>query len=141
MARIDFADPARTPLTTDHRILQRADALVGGATGRRMWMMFLDHEHRQLRIVMPMTGVPELPDVWSARKIATRLADVVAMLEARQAFVVWERRGPQALTTAEVRWVRSLIAAAEECGLELRAQLLSHNGGVRWIALDDWIGG
>jgi hypothetical protein len=53
--------------------------------------------------------------------------------------LVLERYGPPVLSSADVAWARSLASGCQVAGLNLRAMLLSHRRGVRWIAPDDYV--
>jgi hypothetical protein len=50
-----------------------------------------------------------------------------------------ERYAAATLTIMDAAWARSLRESCERHGIALRAQLLSHRGGVRLIADDETV--
>lgn len=51
---------------------------------------------------------------------------------------VWERPGSAESTAADRDWARELSEACRAVGVVVRAQLILHDGGVRWFAPDDY---
>lgn len=59
-------------------------------------------------------------------------------IDAAKLVFVWERTGPAASTPADRAWARALGEACRTEGIEVRAQLILHDDGVRWFAPDDY---
>lgn len=139
MTASDSAEIDLEPLTTDDRILRRARDLVGRATLRQVWWFLLDADDRQIPLLLPVSGLPHLPSPDSVDLLAHRLGVVCRHAEASAVVLVWERRGQRALTEADRRWAAVFAAAGHRASIPIRAQLLSHSGGVRWVAPDDYL--
>ena len=69
--------------------------------------------------------------------LANRLASIVAQIEAAKVIFVWERPGDDELTSGDRAWAGALSAACRDAGVEVRAQLILHDDGVRWIAAEE----
>ena len=125
------------PLTTDLDIERRVDGLIGRATRSQLWLLFIDSEDVQLPQMMPISGLPYLPDD-GAEPIFRNIASVMPQLSADAVIVVWERALPSALTARDAAWLQRIAAACRTANVRLRGMLLSHRTGVRWIPPDDY---
>ena len=75
----------------------------------------------------------------AAEVLANRLVSIVAGIEAAKVVFVWERPGASdELTTDDRAWAAALGAACRDAGVAVRAQLILHDNGVRWIAPDEY---
>ncbi|MCU1559531.1 MAG: hypothetical protein JWP90_484 [Mycetocola sp.] len=134
------AETARNvPLVTDELIEQRVQALVGRACTRQVWMLFLYADHVQVPLVMPIADYPESPGGGNAESFAASLKEIADVARATQVIFVWERYASDSLTPHDCAWARHLQRACTGEGLPVRAQLLSHKRGVRWIAAEDYL--
>lgn len=131
-----YEDSTLAPLSTDALIQQRAAALVGRAIRRQLWVMFLDENDVQMPVLMPIDGIPTEPE--EGDRLSKALRELVDGVGAHSVVLVLERYGGQELTTSDVAWARALHDAAASVEIRLRAILLSHRGGVRWVAQDDY---
>ena len=133
----DYDDTVLTPLTSDADIQDRVEQLIGRANQRQLWLLFLDELDLQLPLLVPIDGLPTEPSDDQTAQVLDRVREVMGDIGASSLVVVIERYGPATLTPQDVEWARSLRRACDASGVVLRAQLLSHRTGVRWIAADD----
>ncbi len=139
MTPINAQEAQAHPLKTDAQIHQRVEDLVGTALRRQTWIMYLDSTDKQLPVVMPMMEIPIEVGDDNADILAGSLSEMARDLGATQVMLVWERRGGRTLCPPERDWMRDIRRAFAETDIALRAQLLCHSGGVRWISPDDFI--
>ena len=59
---IPYESTRTEPLLTDAAIESRADALVGRACRRQLWLMFLDDDGLQLPLIIPVGDHPSRPE-------------------------------------------------------------------------------
>ena len=134
------AETARNvPLVTDELIEQRVQAIVGRACSRQVWMLFLDERHFQVPLILPMADYPESPADGNAASFAARVREILELAGATQVIFVWERYGTDRLTPSDCAWAEQMHRACLAEGVAVRAQLLSHKRGIRWIAADDYL--
>ena len=140
MTRLDANDTIQVPISTDHDIERRVGDLLQRAIRRQWWTLYLDDDDVQRPLLMPMAGYPEDPhepcgdEGTAAEVLASRLASIVARIEAAKVIFVWERPGSDAFTSNDRSWAGALGAACRSAGVVVRAQLILHDNGVRWIA-------
>lgn len=146
MTRIDAHAAGERPITTDRDIEKRVADLLQRANRRQWWTLYLDDADVQQPLIMPMAGYPEDPlassgaeghDGTVAEFIASRLAEIVESIDAAKVIFVWERPGDAVITGSDRRWASALGAACRAAGIAVRAQLVLHDRGVRWLAPDD----
>ncbi|SDT15415.1 hypothetical protein [Microterricola viridarii] len=125
------------PLDSDAAVQERVELLIGVACRRQWWMLLLDDAGRQLPIIIPMADYPTTPNGGAAEALAERIGDTVVLSGAAQVVFVWERPGGRRLTHLDLSWARALGASCAAAGIAVRAQLISHDRGVRWVAPDD----
>jgi hypothetical protein len=134
---VPYEETQLLPLVTDHDIEARVADLVGRANSRQLWLLFLDEFDLQLPLLIPIEGLPLEPTDEQAAGVVYRVRELMGEIGAVAVVTVLERYGPAALTAQDAAWVRSLRRACDERGVNLRAQLLSHRAGVRWIDADE----
>jgi hypothetical protein len=132
---ISHEDAILEPLTTDTLIEKRVADLIGRANSRQLWVLFLDEHDVQSPVLIPIDGLPSKP---SGVGPGEALSLVVAELDAASIVLVWERFASARLTDSDRAWIRSITESCSAAGVRVRAVLLSHRDGVRWIAPDDW---
>jgi hypothetical protein len=132
---LSYDSAATQPLTTDALIHERANALVGRAVRRQLWLLFLDDRDLQLPIIVPIDDLPVAPPEGAMLAIA----DIAEEVGARAVVAVLERYGDEALTAGDREWARQLRQSCAATSVRLRAILLSHRTGVRWVAEDDYL--
>ncbi len=133
------SDATLLPLRSDPEVLDRVRALLGRAHRRQLWLMFLDHDDRQLPLLMP-SDIPPRPEPGDARRLAAFIRDLVDELDARSVIVSLERRGRDELTELDREWLGMMRDAAAFAAVPMRGPLLVHRSGVRWIAAEDLVG-
>ncbi|GAA4371950.1 hypothetical protein [Agromyces bauzanensis] len=144
MTRIDADEAAHLPITTDHDVEERVAGLLQHAVRRQWWTLYLDADDVQMPLIMPMAGYPDRPDEpggdegTAAQLLADRLSVIVREVGAAKVVFVWERPGRAETTPADREWAGALAAACRAEGVVVRAQLILHDRGVRWLAPDDY---
>jgi hypothetical protein len=126
---------------SDAEIEQRVADLIGRANSRQLWLLFLDEFAVQLPLLIPIESFPSEPSVDEAEGVILRTRELMGEIGASEVVIVLERYGAPTLTAQDAAWARALHAACEGQCVALRAQLLSHRTGVRWIAADEWSAG
>lgn len=133
-----YEDIQALPLQTDADIEQRVAELIGRANLRQLWLLFLDESNIQLPLLIPVDGLPTEPATEQTASVIARVNDLMGEIGAASVVLVWERYGAATLTAQDAAWVRSLHGACDEAQVRLRAMLLSHRTGVRFLAQDDY---
>lgn len=126
------------PLTTDALIEQRVDSLIGRAQNRQIWLLFLDQNHVQSPLVLPVSDVPVAPAADDLDNWCELLRGTTEAVDANDVIVVIERYAPERLTDADRAWARILSDGCRVAGVSLRAVVLSHRNGVRLLAAEDY---
>lgn len=139
MSDISAETAIHVPLVTDELIQHRVQAIVGRACTRQVWMLFLDGRSVQMPLILPMADFPESPGGGNAAQFAARVREIVDAIDASQVIFVWERYAGDRLTPADCAWAEQLHHACLLEKVSVRAQLLSHKRGVRWIAAEDYL--
>ena len=127
------------PLRTDALIEERVRALIGRASLRQLWFLFLDEGEVQLPLLLPVDGLPGRPDYDGVHCVLSKIIELMEDIEATGVVLVWERFRSATLTSQDRAWVHALATQCVQLRVPLRAILLSHRTGVRWIAPDDYI--
>lgn len=139
MTEISAETAENEPLVTDELIEQRVRAIVGRACRRQVWMLFLDEDDVQVPLILPMADYPSSPGDGNAAVFASRVKEIVDVAGAAQVIFVWERYAGDRLTQSDCAWAQHLHEACRREGVVVRAQLLSHKRGVRWMAAEDYL--
>ena len=126
------------PLLTDDDVRRRVDAFVGPAgQDDTLWLLFVDGDGSQARIVMPVEDMPRLPDDVMldglGEVLEGVLPDLVTATGPGAVVLVRERRGgADGLPDARV-WAEALTVMCRSRGIGLRGVHLATPGGVRRI--------
>lgn len=128
------------PLHTDAMIEKRVHDIIGRASLRQLWFLFLDDEDMQLPLLIPIDGLPTRPEREGVHQVLANITALMAEIDATGLVMVWERYGPRTLTPRDRAWAHAFATECVNESVPLRAMLLSHRSGVRWIAPDDYIG-
>ncbi|WP_130506268.1 hypothetical protein [Microterricola gilva] len=137
MTSLEADELRQIPLDSDAAVQARVEHLIGAACRRQWWMLLLDEAGRQIPLIIPMADYPKTPNGGAAGLLAARVAETVYETGAAQAIFVWERPGGHRVSHLDRSWARALAAACADAGVSVRAQLISHDDGVRWVAPDD----
>jgi hypothetical protein len=130
-------EAAVIPLRTDSDIQKRVEQLIGRANVRQLWLLFLDDLDTQLPLLIPIGGLPPYPLDGQTADVLDHVREVMGDVGASSIVVVHERYASSTLSGPDIAWAQSLREGCAGTGITLRAQLLSHRSGVRWIADDD----
>lgn len=125
------------PLSDDDAVLERVSALIGSAYRRQIWMLLLDERDVQLPQLLPM-DVPRRARRGELEGYAAFLETVTRLAGAASVVAVLERPGEETYSDADRSWFRFVTDAACRAGVRLRGPILSHRGGVRWVAAEDY---
>jgi hypothetical protein len=134
---VPYEESQLLPLITDQDIERRVADLIGRANSRQLWLLFLDEFDIQLPLLIPIEGLPSEPTDEQAEAVLERVREVMGEIGATAVITVIERYGAPALTMQDAAWVRALRHGCSHRGVTLRAQLLSHRTGVRWIGTEE----
>jgi hypothetical protein len=138
MNPITAAEAAHQPLVTDADVQERVTRLVGRACRRQVWLLFTDYHDIQLRDLVAMDDYPTSPLDGHAEIFAARIKQTMDERGAAQVIFVWERHISERATPADRAWAKAMAEACRAHGVSVRAQLISHRGGVRWFPPDDY---
>lgn len=133
----NYEETRLQPLTTDALVQERVADLIGRAIQHQLWFLFLDQDQVQLPLVIPVGELPILPDLF-LDTVAARLHEAMEAEAASAVIVVIERYADATLTSADREWARAIHLSFVQAGVAVRAILLSHRRGVRWVAQDDY---
>ncbi|MCP2030973.1 hypothetical protein L1277_001064 [Okibacterium sp. HSC-33S16] len=139
MTSIPASETHLYPLVTDDLIEQRVTDLIGRACRRQLWLLFLDENDVQLPLLMPTDDYPARPEPKKTAELADGIARVMAAAHATQLILVWERYAGADLTALDRAWAQQVHLECTRVGVRVRAQLLSHKRGVRWLSPDDFL--
>jgi hypothetical protein len=126
------------PLLTDDDVRRRVEALVGPALrDRTLWLFFVDGDHRQAPVVMPIEGTSHLPD-----EMITGLGDVLEgflpdlATDAGPGSVVFvrERLGPNDVLRVDRVWAEVLATMCRSRRIALRGVYLATPGATRKLS-------
>jgi len=134
-----YTHHSHAPLSTNIAIEERVAAMIGSANYRQLWALFLDPFDLQLQPLISINSLPVLPEWPDLVEVVRRLDEVMHNIGAARLVLVWERFASPHLSDLDLIWVRQLAAACFRQEIPLRAVLLSHCGGIRWIAPDDFV--
>ena len=126
------------PLSTNIAIEERVVDLIGRAISRRLWVLFLDSSDVQLPVLVPIDGLPRVPEWPDTVRVVRRVDEIMQHIGAARLVLVWERFASPRLSGIDLIWVRQLAAVCDDQEIRLRAVVLSHRAGIRWIAPDDF---
>lgn len=127
------ASDLAVPLRADEDVLRRIDLLIDhdARHERSIWLLFLSASGVQLPAVVPIDGVPEHPDLTTARTLCWVIAEALREnVPGGHAIVVLTRPGAGAASDADLDWAATLHRAAGDRGASLRMVCLATPSGV-----------
>jgi hypothetical protein len=127
------ASDIAVPLRTDGDVLRRIDLLIDQDARqlRSIWLLFVSASGVQLPAVVPIDGVPEYPDLTTARSLCWVIAEALREnVPGGHAVVVLTRPGAGAADDADLDWAATLHRAARDRGASLRMVCLATPSGV-----------
>jgi hypothetical protein len=136
--QLPYEEAQLQPLSSDADIERRVADLVGRANSRQLWLMFVDDYDIQIPLLIPIEGIPSAPDDQRVSDVVENIRLMMGEVGAAGLILVFERYAAPELSRQDAAWALSLRTACDDRGVNLRAMLLSHRSGVRWIAPDDY---
>lgn len=133
-----YGDVGDLPLIADAVLHERVGALLGRAIRRQLWVIFLDDQHCQLPVLLPIDGMPQVPALGEESAFGSFLADLGEEMGAASVVLVFERAGRQHFSARDLSWARFASLGARLASVSVRAMFLCHTDGVRWITPDDY---
>lgn len=128
------------PLLTDDDINERIDQLIGRACRAQLWLLFLDERAVMLPTLMPNDELPSPLDAELAEGIAAMLRQAIGGTPIESVILVWERPGGPIASESDRQSAAALAWACADAGVPVRAQLISHDFGVRWFGAEEYTG-
>jgi hypothetical protein len=126
------------PLATDEQVAARVVDLIGVASSRQLWLLFLDDENVQLPVLLP-SDVDSRPHRRARESFLSFVSEIVDATACAAVIPVFERPGTDVVSQDDREWIELVSAAVHNAGVVLRGPLLSHSEGVRWIGPDDYV--
>jgi len=127
------ASDIAVPLRSDEDVLRRIDLLVDqdARQWRSIWLLFVSASGVQLPVVVPIDGVPERPDLTTARSLCWVIAEALREnVPGGHAVVVLTRPGA-GQGDADLDWATTLHhRAAGDRGASIRMVCLATPAGV-----------
>jgi len=128
------------PLLTDHDLVERVTRLIGRACRDQLWLLFLDEHSVMLPTLMPTDELPLPLDTEAAGGVAAMLRQAIAGTPIESVVFVWERFGGPIASADDRRSAAALAWACADAGVPVRAQLISHDFGVRGFGPEEYSG-
>lgn len=131
-----FTDLPVLPVDDDG--LARVHELVGAAAvDSRLWIMFVDGDGWQSPVLMPIDGIPHLPEPQMSSglgEILGGLRDQLATDRGQGSVILTrERFGPDEVTAADIAWADALRRTCRDAAVTVRGLFLSTSAGVARI--------
>jgi hypothetical protein len=115
-------------------LLERVRLLVPVAVRRQLWTLFFDADDVQLPMLVPLDGVPELPDGPAVEHWGDALDEVAAEFGVATVVFVLERPGAARPTCSDLAWRAALVALGDARRYGVRAVVARATDGV--VVLD-----
>jgi hypothetical protein len=122
------------PVITIDDARERVHGLIGPAIRRQLWVMLLDADGWQLPALIPVEGLPLLPEPKSMPNLASVMHAVLsAEAPGGSVILTLERPGPASLTAPDQAWAEQLRVAFETL-VPITGMFLAHDDGVSDLA-------
>lgn len=124
----------------DGQLLELAAFLAGDARPHRRCLLltWLDADDRVPGVLLPLHGIPDLPDDERSGRFGRLAAGVVTEhLPGGSVVAVLERPGGAAIAESDRAWNAMLRTQARERGFRVRGFFVAAGGQVRPLTLDD----
>ncbi|WP_286277136.1 hypothetical protein [Naasia aerilata] len=135
MSNLTAEDLSNIPLIDAADIQWRVRDLIGRAITRKIWLLLLDAERRQLPVFLPIDGLPTHAPPGESMGPFLR---AVCQEPTREVVCVLERPGGYGLTPADRGWLQLFASGVTEAGLGLAGMVLSQTHGTRWLPAEEW---
>ncbi|MFK4762844.1 hypothetical protein ACI3KS_18100 [Microbacterium sp. ZW T5_45] len=135
------------PLKTTEELRTLIETLLDRASGRRLWLLFIDDRGCLGDPLIPMDDYPpdptertrtdDLGEIDHGSLLMHRIGMLREVTGNEAVVLVWERLGSSAVGADDRLWARAMLDAATELDVPLRAQFVLHGTGVRELQLSD----
>lgn len=126
------------PLLTDDDVRRRVEVLVGPALrDRTLWLLFVDGDHRQAPVVMPIEELPHLPDgtiTGLGSVLEGFLPELATATGPGSVVFVRERLGPDDVLPADRVWAEVLGTMCRARRILARGTYLATPGGTQRLS-------
>jgi hypothetical protein len=118
------------PIITVDDARERVRDLIGHAIRRQLWVMLLDADGWQLPTLIPVAGLPLLPENETITHLVAAISDVLST-EAPGGSVILtlERPGSDAVTTSDLSW-GTCLRSSFDTSVPVTGVFLAHDDGV-----------
>jgi hypothetical protein len=142
----DESDPARVadphePVRDVGDLVRHVEAIVPVAVRRQLWTLFFDDDDVPLPLMVPLEGIPEMPDTSALEHYGDALAAVATEFGAATVAFVLERVGAATSRPSDRRWAEGLEVLGRGRPFEVRPVLLCGNDGVSVLEAGSGAGG
>ena len=115
----DACDPARAadphaPVRDLGDLVRHVEAIVPVAVRRQLWTLFFDDDDVPLPLMVPLEGIPEVPDTSALDHYGDALAAVATEFGAGTVAFVLERVGAASCGPSDRRWAEGLRRSVED---------------------------
>ncbi|VXB40186.1 hypothetical protein [Frigoribacterium sp. 9N] len=129
------SDPGRVPdphapVHDVDDLVRHVEAIVPSAVRRQLWTLFFDDDDVPLPLMVPLEGIPEVPDTAALDHYGDALAAVATEFGAATVAFVLERVGAASAHPSDRRWGDGLRALGRGRAFEVRPVLLCGDEGV-----------
>lgn len=132
------ADQAsQQPLHTERdTVIRIRDLLAPACNPGQLWVLLLDGDDRQSPVLIPISEVPDLPDMRMVRNLAAVVHGMIAetMAGIGRVLFVRERLGPCGVTNSDQCWAAALDGECSRAGVATAGTYLLSPGGVSRLA-------
>lgn len=120
------------PILHDSEVVDLVEALVGKAINPgQLWLIPLAQDHRPTRMVIPVSGIPYLPEPQVIDTLVEVAAATLGEHGVGSVIYVVERPLPTRVTVADREWAAAIHDSTErQGGVPVRLVCLSHSRGV-----------
>lgn len=135
------------PLETTEEVRTLIESLLDRASGRRLWLLFIDGRGCLGDPLIPMDDYPrdpaertrtdDLGEIGHGSLLMHRIGMLREVTGNEAVVLVWERLGSAEVGADDRLWARAMLDAAAELDVPLRAQFVLHDTGVRELQLAD----
>lgn len=129
----DVPSDPHDPITTADDLIGRVRETVPVAVRRQLWTLFFGADDVQLPLMVPLEGVPSLPDVGALTQYGEALEAVADEFGAASVAFVLERPGSGSTTASDHAWLDGLERATVSRRFWVRPVLLCSDDGVRLL--------
>jgi hypothetical protein len=127
-------DLLATPVRTDAEVLARVSVMIDVRERalQTLWLFFLDRDELQSEVVVPIDGIPDLPDPRLVGNVCYLVSQVLSGDQSDgSAVIALSRPGSAELGEMDLHWLRALQQGAVQHRAPIRMLCLATPAGVR----------